>query len=206
MPGDPAVDVVQLGRLSTDTMAVSMSHEAEDEELAALLGRAQQGDPVAFDRLVLALQGPLTGFLRARGAADAEDLANEVLVRVFSGIVGFDGNVAQFRAWVFRIARNLVVDERRRAGRRPDTVPTAPDGLPEASAPSAEPDHLDEVERVEGLLARVTADQREVLLLRVVAGLSVEETAQVLGRRPGAVRALQHRALHTLRQQVTRKP
>lgn len=183
-----------------------MSHASDDEQFHGWVVRAQQGDPTGFDALMRALERPLAGFLRARGAGDAEGLVNEVLVRVFSGIGDFEGNAPQFRAWVYRIARNLLIDERRRAGRRPDAVSTAPDTLPEPLLSKTAPDRLNEAERVEGLLARVTAEQREVLLLRVVAGLSVEETAEVLGCRPGAVRALQHRALKRLRQEISRRP
>ncbi|MDZ7674089.1 MAG: RNA polymerase sigma factor [Acidimicrobiales bacterium] len=188
-----------------------MKYDADDAQFSEWVACAQQGDPAGFDSLVRALERPLAGFVRARGAADPEGLVNEVLVRVFSGIAGFDGNAPQFRAWVFRIARNLLVDERRRDGRRPHVVATAPDMLPEPifSQPAFSeptPDRLDESERVEAILAQVTSEQREVLLLRVVAELSVEETAEVLDCRPGAVRALQHRGLKRLRQEFARKP
>ncbi|MFZ6003117.1 MAG: RNA polymerase sigma factor [Actinomycetota bacterium] len=177
----------------------------DDRRFEGWVGSAQEGDPAGFDALVRALEGPLTGFVRARRASDPEGLANEVLVRVFSGIADFEGNAPQFRAWVFRIARNLLIDERRKAGRRPDTVATAPDQLPEQPSPAVLPDALDQSERIEAILDHVTPEQREVLLLRVVAGLGVEETAEVLGCQPGAVRALQHRGLKRLRQEFSRR-
>lgn len=176
-----------------------------DEELDRVLAGAQRGEPSAFEALVNLLEQPLVGFLRARGASDPESLANEVLVRVFGAIGGFAGNQAQFRAWVFTIARNLVIDDHRRRSRRPATRLMDPSSLPEiAAAPDV--DHIDETERAERLLGLLTDDQREVVVLRVIAGLSVEETAQVVGRRPGAVRALQHRALTQLRQELSRRP
>ena len=177
----------------------------DDEQFERWVGSAQQGDPAGFDALVSALERPLVGFVRGRGASDPEGLVNEVLVRVFSGIADFEGNAPQFRAWVFRIARNLIIDERRTAGRRPDAVVTAPDQIPESPVHEAVADRFDQSERVETILAHVTSEQREVLLLRVVAGLSVEETAEVLGCRPGAVRALQHRGLKRLRQEFSRR-
>jgi RNA polymerase sigma factor (sigma-70 family) len=180
-------------------------HSDDDVQFPDRLRRAQGGEPAAFDALVRWVEGPLMGFLRAQGASDPAGSANEVLVRVFSGIGRFEGNAAQFRAWVFQIARNLVIDEHRASGRRPVGLSTAPERLPEDRA-ALEVDRLDELERVEALLVGLTADQREVLLLRVVAGLSVEETAEVVGRRPGAVRALQHRALNQLRSKLSRNP
>lgn len=179
--------------------------ELADDAFAVLLHEARTGDPEAFDDLVRWLEGPLVGFLRARGADDPDGTANEVLVRVFGGIARFEGGAAQFRAWVFTIARNALVDERRRHARRPDAVPTVPDEIPDRSTDDAA-ERLGERERVDALLAGLTDEQREVLLLRIVAGLSVDETAEAVGRRAGAVRALQHRALGRLRTTLSRRP
>jgi RNA polymerase sigma factor (sigma-70 family) len=162
------------------------------------LTEAQAGQPGAFDELVRWIERPLVAFLDARGADDPHGMANDVLVRVFRGITAFQGGRVQFRAWVFRIARNMLVDEHRYLSRRPDMVPTVPEEVPEGATPDVA-DRIGERERVEALLANLTDEQREVLLMRIVAGLSVEETAQVLGRRPGAIRALQHRGLTRLR-------
>jgi RNA polymerase sigma factor (sigma-70 family) len=165
------------------------------------LRRAQAGHRAGFDDLVRHLDPRLVGFARARGADDPEGLADEVLVQMCRGIGDFEGNLAQFRAWVFTIARNRIIDERRRAARRVDAVPTEPARLPDASVDVDLPDG-EQRERVEALLAGLTDDQREIVVLRVVVGLSVEETAAIVGRRAGAVRALQHRALRTLRSQL----
>jgi RNA polymerase sigma factor (sigma-70 family) len=162
------------------------------------LTEVQAGEQGAFDDLVRWIERPLCAFLDARGADDPHGMANEVLVRVFRGITGFAGGEVQFRAWVFQIARNLLVDEHRYRSRRPDMVPTLPEELPESAAPDVT-DRVGDRERVEALLDNLTDEQREVLLLRIVAGLSVEETAQVVGRQHGAVRALQHRAVARLR-------
>jgi RNA polymerase sigma-70 factor (ECF subfamily) len=182
-----------------------MLSDDADHEFGERLTRAQAGDPRAFDELVVWLERPLVGFLRARGAGDAEDMANEVLVRVFSRIEQFEGGGPQFRAWLFRIARNVLVDERRYRARRPDIVPTMPADLPE-DAVFDPVDQIGEWERVDVMLGDLTDEQREVVLLRIVAGLSVEETALAVGRRPGAVRALQHRALARLRTALSGRP
>lgn len=170
---------------------------------AEVLVRARQGDGSAFDELVRWLERPLLGFIRARGVGDVDDVANEVLLRVFRGIDGFEGNAAQFRAWTFQITRHLIIDQHRQARRRDHVVLTPGGEVPECAEVDALVD-VEQADRIEALLSVLTADQREVLLLRVVAGLSVDETAAVLGKRPGAVRALQHRALGSLRGSFSR--
>jgi RNA polymerase sigma factor (sigma-70 family) len=145
------------------------------------------------------LKHPRGHFLRGGGPPPPHATANEVLVRIFRNVDRFEGARPQFRAWVFKIARNVLVDEHRRRAARPDTVPTRPDVLLDTATVDDELDRVDERERVEAMLHCLTDEQREVLLLRVVAGLSVDETARAMGRRPGAVRSLQHRALERLR-------
>jgi RNA polymerase sigma factor (sigma-70 family) len=175
--------------------------EQDDAWFGPALERARAGEAAGFDALVRHLDPRLVGFARARGADDPEGLADDVLVQMCRSIGSFEGNLAQLRAWVFTIARNRLVDERRRASRRVDTRPTEPARLPDAPVPDT-PLAADERERVDALLAGLTDDQREIVVLRIVVGLSVEETADVVGRRPGAVRALQHRALRTLRSEL----
>lgn len=177
----------------------------DEDEFADRLVGAQRWEPRAFDELVRWLERPLLGFVTARGAEDPEGTANEVLVRVFRRIDRFEGGRVQFRAWVFRIARNVLVDEHRRRESRPRAVPASPETLSEAITVEDGLDRVGERARVEAMLAGLTDEQREVLLLRVVADLSVEETAQVVGRRPGAVRALQHRALTRLRSSLSKR-
>ena len=165
------------------------------------LRRAQDGQRSGFDELVRHLDPRLVGFARARGAEDPGGLADEVLVQMCCRIGDFQGNLAQLRAWVFTIARNRIIDERRRAARRVEAVPTEPTRLPDVVA-GLDISDAEQRDRVDALLAGLTDDQREIVVLRIVVGLSVEETAAVVGRRPGAVRALQHRALQALRSEL----
>lgn len=177
--------------------------DPSEEWFPIALARAQAGETVGFDALVRHLDERLVGFARARGADDPEGLADDVLVQMCRSIGGFSGNLAQFRAWVFTIARNRLVDERRRVGRRIHARPVDPGLLPEHVDHDAARDLVDERERVDQLLSGLTDDQREVVVLRIIGGLSVDETAAVVGRRPGAVRALQHRALRQLRAELS---
>jgi RNA polymerase sigma factor (sigma-70 family) len=182
-----------------------MNDASEDQRLGRLIERAQLGDPAAFEEIVQGLEKPLLGFARAHGASDPDGTVNEVLLRVFRGILAFDGGPAQFRAWVYKIARNLLVDERRAASRRPDAYPTEPARLVEQRT-AVDRDHLAEIDGITQLLEGVPDDQRDVLIMRIVAGLSVAEVAEALGKRPGAVRALQHRGLERLRRELTMEP
>lgn len=170
-----------------------------------ILRAAQGGDGSAFEELFARVARPLVVFAHARGAEDPEGLANEVLLRAFRGIARFSGTEAQFRAWVFAIARNALADERRRQRRRPETTATPPSEMADHAAPD-DPVPLVVDERVRELLAHLSPDQRDVLLLRVVADLSVADTAAAMGRSEGAVRLLQHRALTRLRRLLARGP
>jgi len=164
-----------------------------------LLGAAQTGAPWAWDRLYQDLAPPVRGYLVAQGAADPDDLLGEVWLHVARGVARFGGDESAFRSWVFMIAHHRVVDERRRRGRRPESAPGDADDWA-GTTPAAEDDALAGIatEEVVALLARLTDDQRDVLTLRILGDLTVEQVAAATGRRPGAVKALQRRALRSL--------
>ena len=166
----------------------------------AVLAAAQARAPWAFEVVYRDLSGPVTGYLRLHGAAEPDDVASETFISVLEGLGSFAGDEADFRAWVFTIAHRRLVDERRRAGRRPATTADGEAALLEQAGGDAEDDALAAlgVQRVLDLCARLTPDQRSVLLLRVLGDLSTEQVAAVVGKRPGAVKALQRRALLTL--------
>ena len=167
----------------------------------AVLAAAQDGDDRAFGQLFEALWRRIHHFVRVRGIGDAEALVNEVFLKVFTNLAGFEGNEAQFQAWVFTIARNKLIDEARRAQRRPsetsldtlddDTV--AGVGDVESEAMGALGDGW-----VAAQLAVLTPAQREVVFCRVVEDMMIEAIAEMMGKPVGAVKALQRRALRTL--------
>jgi len=172
------------------------------EAFASILAAARTGEAWAFERLFDWLGRPVAGYLRGAGVEDPDGLANEVFLRVFGGVGRFEGTEARFRSWVFAIAHNLVIDERRRRSRRPTQAPL--EGEVGEGVPAAEDAVLAGLgdERVQALLDTLAPDQRDVVLLRVVADLSIEDTAAALGKRPGAVKSLQHRAFATLRRRL----
>ena len=167
-----------------------------------VLAAAQVDSPWAYQRLFEWLGPPVAGYLRGQGADDPEGLANDVFLRVFTNVASFTGDEERFRSWVFAVAHNLLVDERRRQSRRPVV---AREPLMEAEAPSStETDALARLgaERVKSLLVELSPDQRDVLLLRIVADLTVEQVAEALGKAPGAVKQLQRRGLAALRRRL----
>jgi len=147
------------------------------------------------------LAGPVKGYFIAHGALEPEDLVSETFLQVARDVQLFKGDEKGFRAWVFVIAHRRLVDSWRAAGKRPQTVSMV-EPMPDVEGGNTEDEALDRMAtgQVVAALSRLTDDQRTVLGLRVIGGLSAEQTAEVLGRRAGAVRALQHRALLALQQ------
>jgi RNA polymerase sigma-70 factor (ECF subfamily) len=175
---------------------------AAGESLDDALGAARRGDARGFDALFRAFGPAVVGYLRGRGAEDADGLANEVFVRAFRRVQAFEGDVVHFRAWLFTITRNVLIDDHRRAQRRPAEVTY--ERAPEAWGGDVEEDALTSLarERVLQLLEKLSPDQRDVVLLRVVADLSVEEVATITGKGYEAVKALQRRGLARLRRAI----
>jgi RNA polymerase sigma-70 factor (ECF subfamily) len=178
------------------------------DQFKGILIAAQDGGEWAVAVLYRWLHPALLGYLRSRAGAEAEDLASETWLAVARGLTSFSGDEAAFRSWVFTIAHRRLVDHHRAAARRPRPRSLTPaDGddrqgpveLPAADDPAGDVMAAlaadDAVRRIVGLLPK---DQADIVLLRVVAGLPVEDVAAITGRRPGTVRVLQHRALRRL--------
>ncbi len=172
-----------------------------------VLVAAQANAGWAFARLYESVAPAVAGYLRAGGAREPEDMTSEVFLAVFSRLGSFTGTEAQFRSWVFTIAHNRMVDERRALARRPyvgSLEATQGDGShPRATSAEGEALRTMGRARVEHLLGQLVPDQRDVLTLRLVADLTVEQVAATLGKSPGAVKALQRRALNTLRRTLS---
>jgi RNA polymerase sigma-70 factor (ECF subfamily) len=170
-----------------------------------VLHAARGGAPWAFERLYEDLAPAVAGYLRVQRASEPEDLVSEVFLGVFRGLASFQGTEKQFRSWVFTIAHRRLLDERRRAARRPhlETV----DAEVGALGGDVEREAFDSLgsQWVYDVCARLSSDQRTVLLLRVIADLSVEEVGRITGKSAGAVKALQRRALEALRRKLTRE-
>lgn len=164
------------------------------------LDLARAGDPRGLEEIYRQLAGSVTRFAHSRSAEDPEGLTNDVFLAAFRHLENFTGDDDDLRGWIFTIARNKLIDDARRRSRRPQTVVDT-DGL----APSVESD-VAGVDWVHDQLRILTDEQREVVLLRVVGGLTVPEIADVVGRSIGSIKALQRRALRQLQKNLTQSP
>ncbi|MBN2114830.1 MAG: sigma-70 family RNA polymerase sigma factor [Acidimicrobiia bacterium] len=171
----------------------------DQAEFTPLLEAARAGAEWAWSRLYADLSGPVLGYLRTRGSAEPEDQLGEVFVQVARNAASFEGDYPAFRSWVFTIAYHRLVDERRYRARRPVTPGEIPDTARGTGDAEAEALAGLATAEVVALLGTLTPEQRDVLLLRIVGDLSLEEVARIMGRRPGAVKALQRRGLEALR-------
>ncbi len=179
--------------------------EGADDALGADVEAARRGSVAAFERVYRELSPSVASYLRWNGVHDVESLTNEVLAQVHRNLPRFSGDGADFRSWAFTIAHHRMVDDRRANGRRPTIADSEIyDG---SIVGNAEDEALDVLadRRLGELLEGLSPDQRDVLLLRVVADLSLEDVATALGKRRGAVKSLQHRALATLRRRLDRE-
>lgn len=173
--------------------------------LAETVGEARQGDRDAIAAVYRALAPAVIGYLRGGGVADPENAAGDVFVGVIRGLPNFAGDVAALRTWVFTIAYRRMLDDRRRRRRRPEQ-PLGSNAVSLAVADDTQP-VLDAIASapVRDALTRLTSDQRSAVLMRIVAGLSLEETAAAMGKAVPAVKMLQQRALAALARTIERE-
>jgi RNA polymerase sigma-70 factor (ECF subfamily) len=173
----------------------------------SVLGACRVGAEWAWRQVYEDVAPSLIRYHRARGTADPEDLVGETFLRVVRGLPGFAGNEEQFRAWVFAISRRRAIDLARSASRHPEELAPIDDLVGRGGRGDAEDDALRslEEERVRAVLDALTADQRDVLLLRLLSDLTVDQVATVVGKSPGAVKALQARGLEHVRRQISRR-
>lgn len=193
-------------------MATPTTRHSLGDQFPGILTAAQDGGEWAVAVLYRWLHPAVVGYLRARGGDDAEDLASETWIAVARGLSNFEGDETAFRSWVFTIAHRRLIDHHRATARRPRSRTLHPvegdvhDGPLDISAAD---DPAGEViaamagdEAVRRIVKLLPRDQAEIVLLRVVAGLPVDEVAAITGRRPGTVRVLQHRALRRLAERL----
>jgi RNA polymerase sigma-70 factor, ECF subfamily len=185
--------------------ALDLSARADDVELRDLTVLAVQGHPDAIESLIEHLRPMIVRYCRARLGRIAghyhiaDDVAQEVCIAVFSALPKYRDMGRPFVSFVFGIAAHKVADALRSAVRSAVPTEDLPDGPDEGPGPEETVVRCIEAERARALLSRLPDNQRELLTLRVVAGLSAEETGNVLGMSAGAVRVAQHRALARLR-------
>lgn len=188
------------------------THGLSPEVERELVDRARRGEQEAMGLLYDAYLPRLYRYClkRVGNELDAEDLAEEVFLRVLRSIDRFEwrpaaeGQRIPFGAWLFRIARNHVASHHRRASVRRESA-GLPEGMQESLPDEARgPQEIVElrssIQEVFDLVHELPDAQREVVLLRFAAGLSVAETAEALGKRPGNVKVLQHKGVKRLKE------
>lgn len=161
------------------------------------------GDENAWSEIYADLAPGVLGYLRGSHVPDPEDTMGEAFLQVSRDVGRFEGDYSKFRAWVFTIAHHRLIDAKRRSARRPVDLMAEP---PEPSTPvdDAAEQALARIstERVHEVLAKLSEDQRAVLLLRIIGDLSLEQVAEALGKRTGAVKQLQRRGLIAVRKEL----
>jgi RNA polymerase sigma-70 factor (ECF subfamily) len=168
-----------------------------------VLAAAQRGDGDAFAVIWRELSPVVVGYMAARGVSDPEGTTSDVFLALLPRLSELTGGVAGLRTFVFSVAHARSVDDARRRARRPPTVEFDPQ-LHDGVHASAESEALQQVgaARIRALLGRLSSDHSEVLSLRIIGDLGVEQTGTVMGRSVGSVKQLQRRALIALRAQI----
>jgi RNA polymerase sigma-70 factor (ECF subfamily) len=173
--------------------------------LRDLTSLAAGGQPAAIESLIEQIRPMVVRYCRARLSRltghyhVADDVAQEVCIAVLSALPRYQDMGRPFASFVFGIASHKVADAMRYASRLAIPTEDLPDEPDDQPGPEETVVAYIEAERVRALLARLPVHQRELLVLRVLAGMTAEETGNTLGMSPGAVRVAQHRALARLR-------
>jgi RNA polymerase sigma factor (sigma-70 family) len=169
-----------------------------DHDFETRLRAAKNGAEWAWAAIYRDLAGTVTGYLANRGAAEPDDLTSETFLQIARNISSFDGNEAAFRSWVFVIAHRRLIDSRRARQRRPETISlSVPTGRAGGDVEEEALNRLTTVE-LQSAFEKLSESQRDVLALRIIGQLTLEETASVLRKRVGAVKAAQRRGLLAL--------
>jgi RNA polymerase sigma-70 factor (ECF subfamily) len=174
----------------------------QDSEDSELIKNAQEGESEAFGELYQRYAQTIFRFIYANlnDRLDAEDLTEEVFFRAWRSLPKYRQQGVPFLAYLFKIARNVLIDFYRRAGRSGGIMSIEEKQITDFNPDPGETAILNiEHQEVRQTLTQLREDYRTVIVLRFLSGLSPEETGQVMGRTPGAVRILQHRALSALR-------
>jgi RNA polymerase sigma-70 factor (ECF subfamily) len=175
----------------------------DSEALNTLISEAQEGSPYAFGRIFDEYSGPIHRFVASRvgRASDAEDLTQLIFVKALEALPRYRATGVPFGGWLFKLARNAVVDHLR-AERRQVSLAVVESRAAEDAGPDTVAVLHDDLAAMARALDGLSEDQREVIALRFFAGLSTREAAYAMGRQEGTVRGLQFRAIASLRRSL----
>ncbi len=177
-----------------------------------VLERARDGDRDAFALLWRSAHPGLLRYLYVVCGGDAaEDVASETWLKVLRSLATFTGEEQAFRGWLATVARNVAIDRGRRLARHQERLDgLSPHEQPRGVADPADPADLAvdaaSTRAALELVATLPPAVAEMVVLRVIVGLDVAQVAELVGRRPGAVRVAVHRGLHSLADALARSP
>lgn len=180
------------------------SRAVAGEQFAGVLDAARAGAEWAWKILYESLAPSVLGYMRARGAPDPEAVTGEVFCQLVRDIHRFEGDEEGFRSWVFVMAHHRLLDDLRRRKRRPES-PVEPGSLSDVAQPGDVATTVVDrrrAEEIRSMIGDLTPAQRDVLLLRIYGEMSIDEVASAMGRRPGAIKALQRRGLEAVRRRL----
>lgn len=183
---------------------IGPDRRGESASMTDLTARAVCGQPAAIESLLREIRPMVVRYCRARlgqmaGQQVADDVAQEVCIAVLTALPRYKDMGRPFASFVFGIAAHKLADARRSAARLAIPTQDLPDGPDDGPGPEDRVVADLEAQRARALLGRLPAHQRELLVLRILTGLSAQETGDALGMSAGAVRVAQHRALARLR-------
>jgi RNA polymerase sigma-70 factor (ECF subfamily) len=180
------------------------------ERLDAVVAEAVAGNRDALREVLEIIRPIVVRYCRARvGATErsglsADDVAQEVCLAAITALPRYKDQGRPFLAFVYGIAAHKVADAHRAAGRnRSDPTEVVPERYSLEAGPEQMALDSESAARMNKLLSVLPEKQREILILRVVVGMSAEETAEAVGSTAGAVRVAQHRALARLKAEIT---
>ncbi len=171
----------------------------QDEE--NLVRRAKENDEAALTQLYEENFDKIYRYivLKTGDRTEAEDMTQQVFLKAFKSISGYRSKGSPFSSWLFRIAHNQMVDYWRKKSKR-TTVPLEESRVGSSnSSPSSETEQKMDIENLGAATKQLTDLQREVVSLRFAGGLSLAEVAKAMGKNEGAIKALQHSAVVSLR-------
>ncbi|HEY4021374.1 MAG TPA: sigma-70 family RNA polymerase sigma factor [Pseudonocardiaceae bacterium] len=193
-------------RLISRALASPASADPQGPDIAATVADAIAGDQVALGRLLAQIRPLVLRYCRARvgrqerSFTSADDVAQEICIAVLTALPGYRDQGRPFLAFVYGIAAHKVADAHRAVARnRSEPVADVPDQPADQAGPEQHAMRSELSDEMAQLLRVLPDKQREIVVLRVVVGLSAEQTADAVGSTPGAVRVAQHRALGRLR-------